>query len=75
MYRLATPIACAMSGLVHIMTNIKLPTADAYGTRDIAILSASLLGDILEDNLKVIGSEVEIGLQSCTLKRRKIFFK
>jgi hypothetical protein len=64
-----------MFGLVHIMTNIKLPTADAYGTRDISILSASLLGDILEDNLKLTGSGVEIGLQSCMLKQRKIFFK
>jgi len=75
MYRLAAPIACTMSGLVHIMANIKLPTADAYGTRDISILFASFLGDILEDNLKLIGSEVEISLQSCMLKRRKIFFK
>ncbi|KAL9388103.1 hypothetical protein Peur_018867 [Populus x canadensis] len=75
MYRLTAPTACAMSGLVHIMANIKLPTADAYGTRDISILSASLLGDILEDNLKLTGSGVEIGLQSCMLKRRKIFFK
>jgi hypothetical protein len=75
MYRLAVSIACAMFGLVHIMANIKLPTADAYGTRDISILSTSLLGDILEDNLKLIGSGVEIGLQSCMLKRCKIFFK
>jgi hypothetical protein len=75
MYRLAAPSAYAMSGLVHIMTNIKLHTADAYGTRDISILSASLLGDILEDNLKLIGNGVEIGLQSCMLKRLKIFFK
>jgi hypothetical protein len=57
------------------MANIKLPTADAYGTRDISILSASLLGDMLEDNLKLIGNGVEIDLQSCMLKRRKIFFK
>jgi hypothetical protein len=64
-----------MSGLVHIMENIKLSTADAYGNRDISIISASLLGDILEDNLKLIGSGVEIVLQSCMLKRRKIFFK
>ena len=75
MYRLATPTACAMSGFVHIMANIKLPTADAYSTRDISILSASLLGDILEDNLKLIRSGVEIGLESCMLKRCKIFFK
>jgi hypothetical protein len=57
------------------MENIKLSTADAYGTQGISILYAALLGDILEDNLKLIGSGVEIGLQSCMLKRRKIFFK
>jgi len=75
MYQLTAPTACAMSGLVHIMENIKLSTADAYGNRDISIISASLLEDILEDNLKLIGSGVENGLQSCMLKRRKIFFK
>jgi len=75
MYRLAAPTVYAMSGLVHIMVNIKLPTADAYGTQDISILSTSLLGDILEDNLKLTRSGVEIGLQSCMLKRRKIFLK
>ena len=32
MYRLAAPTAYAMFGLVYIMANIKLPTADAYGT-------------------------------------------
>ncbi|BAT96990.1 hypothetical protein VIGAN_09032700 [Vigna angularis var. angularis] len=48
---LTAPTACAMSGLVQIMAYIRLPTADAYGTRDISILSASLLGHILEDNL------------------------
>jgi hypothetical protein len=32
MYQLTTHAASAMSGLVHIMANIKLPTADAYGT-------------------------------------------
>jgi hypothetical protein len=75
MYQLTAPTACAMSGLVHIMANIKLLTTDAYDTRDISILSASLLGDILENNLKLIGSKVKIGLQSCMLKHRKIFFK
>jgi hypothetical protein len=75
MYRLTAPTTYAMSGLVHIMTNIKLPTADAYGTQDISILSASLLRDIVEDNLKLIGSGVKIGLQSCMLKRHKIFIK
>ena len=58
MYRLTVHTACAMSGLVHIIANIKLPTADAYGTRDISFLSASLIGHILEDNLKLTGSGV-----------------
>jgi hypothetical protein len=62
MYRLTALTVCAMSGLVHIMANIKLSTTDAYVTRDIPILSTSLLVDILEDNLKLIGSGVEIGL-------------
>ena len=75
MYQLTALITCAMSSLVYIIANIKLPIANAYGTRDISFLSASLLGHILEDNLKLIGSGVEIGLQSCMLKRRKIFFK
>ncbi|KAE8717407.1 Laccase-22 [Hibiscus syriacus] len=75
MYRLTTPTACAMSGLVHIITNIKLPTADVYVTRDIYILSSSLLGLILEDNLKLIGRGVEISLQSYMFNRDKIFFK
>ena len=70
MYRLTTPTTCTMFGLVQIIANIKLPTAGAYGTRDISFLSASLLGYILEDNLKLIGSVVEIDLQSCILKRR-----
>ena len=64
MYRLTAPTACAMSGLVHIIKNIKLPTVDAYSTRDISFLSTSLLGHILENNLKLTGNGVEIGLQS-----------
>ena len=75
MYQLTALTACAMSGLVHITANIKLPTVDAYGTQDISFLSASLLGHILEDNLKLIGSRVEIDLQSCILKCFKIFFQ
>ncbi|KAL2339206.1 hypothetical protein Fmac_013652 [Flemingia macrophylla] len=49
--RLTVPTACAISGLVQIIAYIRLPTVDAYGTRDISILSASLLGHIPEDNL------------------------
>ena len=47
MYRLTAPTTCAMSNLVHIMTNFQLITVDAYGTRNIFILSTSFLGDIL----------------------------
>ena len=75
MYRLTAPITCAMFGLVHIIVNIKLPIIDAYGTRDVSIFSASLLGLILEDNLKLTGRGVKIGLLFCMLKRRKILFK
>ncbi|GKB11319.1 hypothetical protein Tco_0845242 [Tanacetum coccineum] len=46
-YRSTTPSACAISGLVQSIANIKLPTADAYGTRDISILSFSLARIIL----------------------------
>jgi hypothetical protein len=31
-YQLTALAACAMSGLVPIMANIKLPTTDAYST-------------------------------------------
>ena len=74
-YLLTSVSACAISVLVHIIANVKFPTADAYGTQDISFLFTSLLGHILEDNLKLIGSGVEISLQSYMLKRRKIFFK
>nr|GEW09149.1 reverse transcriptase domain-containing protein [Tanacetum cinerariifolium] len=55
--RLTTPTACAMFGLVQIIVNIKISTADAYSTRDISILSSSLLGFILDDNLTSTGNE------------------
>nr|GEX44625.1 zinc knuckle CX2CX4HX4C [Tanacetum cinerariifolium] len=58
MYRLTTPTACAKSSLLQIIANIKFPTVDAYGTRDISILSSSLLGLILEDNLTSVGNRV-----------------
>ena len=74
MYQLTALTACAMSGLLQIITNIKLPTIDAYGTRDIYFLFTSLLGHILEDNLKLTRNEIKIGLQSCILKHN-IFFK
>ena len=74
-YLLTTVFTCTISILVHIIVNVKFPTTDAYNTQDISFLFTSLLGHILEDNLKLIGSGVEIDLQSDMLKRRKIFFK
>ena len=75
MYRLIAPTVCAMSSLVQIKQTLNFPTADAYGTRDISFLSALLLGHILEDNLKLTGSEVEIDLQSYMLRRCQMLFK
>ena len=51
MNQLTTPIVCAMSGLVQIITKIKLSTTDAYSVQGNSIISASLLGLILENNL------------------------
>ncbi|EOY14237.1 Uncharacterized protein TCM_033527 [Theobroma cacao] len=48
MYLLTTPIACARSGLVHTMANIR---HYEYGTRDIASFSTSVLRDNFENNL------------------------
>lgn len=62
-----------MSSLVQIIANIRLPTINAYSIRDISFLSASLLENILEDNLKLKGKRVEIGSQPCILKQCKIF--
>jgi len=72
---LITLIVYAIYDLVQIIIYIRLPTTDAYGTRDIFILSVSLLGPILEDNLQLIVNWVEISLQFCMLKRHKIFDK
>jgi hypothetical protein len=72
-YRLTAPTTYAMSDLVHVMTHIQLINIDAYGTQDISIITALFLGDILYDTLKLTRNEVEIGLQSCMLKRCKIF--
>jgi len=57
---LTTFTACAMSSLVQIIAYIRLPTTDAYDTRDISILFASLLGLILKDEIQLIGNGVEM---------------
>jgi len=67
---LTTLTTWEMSGLVHIIAFIRLSTTDAISTRDFSILYASLLNFIHEEQL--IESGVEIGLQSCMLKRHKI---
>jgi hypothetical protein len=73
--QLTTLTAYVMYGLVHIMAYIRLHIVDAYSTRHISIIYTSLLGLILEDNLKLTRSGVEIGLQCCMLKRRKIILR
>ena len=73
--QLTTLTACVMSGLVHIMAYIRLSTADVYDTRDIFILSTSLLGFIPEDNLNSYEVGVEIGIQFCMLKHHKTLLK
>ena len=47
MYQLTALTACAISGLVQIIANIKLSIADAYSTRDIFFISTSFVGHIL----------------------------
>lgn len=64
-----------MYGLVQTMTYIRFFTTYAYDIRDIFFLSVSLLELVLEDNLQLIGSLVEIFLQSSLLKCHKIFGK
>ena len=51
MYRLTARIAYIIFVLVHIITNIKLPIIDAYGTRDIFFPSVSLLEHIFKDKI------------------------
>ena len=68
-----TVFQCSPPGFA--MYQLTAPTVDAYGAEGISFLSGSLLRHILEDNLKLTGNGVEIGLQSCMLKCRRIFFK
>jgi hypothetical protein len=64
---------CNVYNLVLIMTNIKLLTPNEYSTWDISFFYVSLLGDILEDILKLTRNGVGIGLQFYMLKHCKIF--
>lgn len=59
-YQLTNSIAFAISSLVHIVANIKFPTADAYSTRDISIFSTLLLGYIHEYDLKLTGRKQKL---------------
>jgi len=62
-------------GLAQIMTYIRFSIVDAYGTQDSFVLFTSLLGLVLEDNLQLIGSGVEVCLQFCMSKCPKSFSK
>jgi hypothetical protein len=69
MYRLAKLIAYDKSGREKTMTYIKEPTALKYGTRDMYLISPSVLGHCNADNLKYGAIGVLTDFASCTLKR------
>ena len=60
-YRLIAPIANVMPGLIQIITYIKLPTTEAYGTFLILAFSFSPLGHCLAFNLQFVGNAEPIG--------------
>ena len=41
-----------MSSLIDTIANIRLSTADEYGTRDVSAFFALVLGEFSEDNFK-----------------------
>ena len=51
-YLLTIPTACEISGLVHTIAHIKLPTAFKYGTYNMYSRSAYIKGDNCVESLK-----------------------
>ena len=66
---LTTPIAYLISGRVHTIAYIKLPTAEAYGIFIISAFSAFVFGLSLPDKLQFAGSVDPTGLASDMLNR------
>ena len=69
MKRLTTPTAYPISGQVHTIAYIKLPTAEAYGTFIISAFSAFVFGLSLPDNLQFVESVDPTGFVSDMLNR------
>lgn len=70
---LTTPIECAMSGQVHPITYIWLPTKEAYGILDISYFSSIVVGHCLYVNLKWEESGVPIDFASAILNFSNTF--
>ncbi|KAJ0939367.1 hypothetical protein HanRHA438_Chr02g0060331 [Helianthus annuus] len=68
--RLSTPIAWAISGLIHTIAYIKLPTADAYGTLSMSLISSFEEGQSLSVSLKlgVRGELTDLALSMLNLR-------
>src|SRR3954462_8124004 len=73
MYQLTTLTACEISGRVHTIAYMMLPTVLKYGTLDMCSASSSLLGDNSTDNLKRAAKGIITGLDSLMLNCWRTF--
>ena len=69
MNRLTTPTAYPISGRVHTIAYIKLPTAEACGIFIISAFSSFVFGLCLPDSLQFAGSVDPTGFASDMLNR------
>ena len=67
--RLTTPTTYPISGRVHTIAYIKLPTAEAYGIFIISAFPSFIFGLCLPDNLQFFGSVDPTGFASDMLNR------
>ena len=72
-YLLTTPTACEISGHVQTIAYIKVPTALAYGIRDIYSFSSFVLGHKLEESLKWEAKGTETGFTLFIPNLKSIF--
>jgi len=64
----------AMLGLVGTIVYIKQPIASQYGTPSISVTSSTIIGSSILQSLKLISSNVFIGLQFFMQKCLKTLF-
>ena len=67
--RLTTPTSYPISGRVHTIAYIKLPTAEAYGIFIISAFFVVVFGLSFPDNLQFVGSVDPTGFASNMLNR------